>query len=323
MNVDVLALIADSVICTDEAGRVLAFNRAAEQAFGYCASEVIGQPVELLLPQRYRTDHVRQVRSFAEEDGGAGRLMGNRREVWGLRKNGEEFPIEAMVSRQPSNGTSILTVVLRDITERKELEEQRETIAREQDHRIRNLLSVVSSLVSLSARSAENVAECKESLLRRLNALAATQSALRFGARPSISLSELLLAELAQYRTPDGANVVVEVPPIAVAPTPAQSLALAFHELATNSAKYGALSVAGGRVTVTSSLTGDGDQCQLVVEWRDEGGPPVTPPTRQGLGTTLISEVIRRTFHGKVNLEYPPEGLVCRMALPRAAVEAG
>ena len=318
-----LALIADSVICTDEAGRIVAFNRAAEEAFGYSAGEVIGQQVEMLLPQRHREKHVHQVRGFAAGHREGNRLMGQRREVWGRRKNGEEFPGEAMISRHTGNSGTILTVVHRDITERKELEEQREAIARELDHRIRNVLSVVGALVSLSARSAESVGEFKESLLKRLSALAATQACLRYGARQSTGLSELLLTELAQYRTPDGGNVIVEGPPVAVAPTPAQTLALAFHELATNSAKYGALSDAGGRVTVTYAVTGEGDQSRLVVQWRDSGGPPVKPPTRRGLGTSLIEQVIRRTFRGDVVLEYPPEGLICRMTLPKAAVEAG
>jgi PAS domain S-box-containing protein len=322
-GLDVLSLIADSVICTDEEGRIVAFNRAAEQSFGYSAGEVIGRQVEMLLPQRHREEHVRQVRSFAGRDGDGNRLMGQRREVWGRRKNGEEFPGEAMISRHTSNGQAILTVVHRDITERKELEEQREAFARELDHRIRNVLSVVGALVSLSARSAASIGEFKESLLTRLSALAATQSCLRYGARQSTGLSELLLAELAQYQSPDGGNVIVEGPPVAVAPAPAQTLALAFHELATNSAKYGALSDAGGRVTVTYAVTGEGDQSRLVVQWRDSGGPPVKPPTRRGFGTSLIEEVIRRTFRGDVVLEYPPEGLVCRMTLPKAAVEAG
>lgn len=178
---DVLALIADSVICADEGGRVLLFNRAAEQAFGYSASEVIGQHVEMLLPQRHRAEHANQVRSFALGDGTTNRLMGHRREVCGQRKNGEEFPAEATVSRQSVKGSTVLTVVVRDITERKGLEEQRETIARELDHRIRNVLSVVNSLVSLTARSAANIEEFKESLLERLGALARTQSAFGSG----------------------------------------------------------------------------------------------------------------------------------------------
>jgi two-component sensor histidine kinase len=129
--------------------------------------------------------------------------------------------------------------------------------------------------------------------------------------------------ELAQYQTPNGANVIVGGPPVALAPTPAQTLALTFHELATNSAKYGALSDPGGRVTVTYAVTGEGDQSRLAVQWRESGGPAVRPPTRRGLGTSLIEKVIRRTLRGGVVLEYPPEGLVCRITLPKAAVEAG
>ena len=159
MSADVLALVADSVISTDEDGRILFFNQAAERSFGYSASEVIGQHVEMLLPQRHRAQHVHQVRDFALEDGAADRLMGHQREVSGRRKNGEEFPAEATVSRHSVGGKTILTVVHRDITGRKELEQQREVIAEELDHRIRNVLSVVSSLVALSAKHAASASE--------------------------------------------------------------------------------------------------------------------------------------------------------------------
>ncbi len=100
-------------------------------------------------------------------------------------------------------------------------------------------------------------------------------------------------------------------------------LALAAHELATNSAKFGALGKAGGRVAVTCALKGEGEKGVLVIEWREAGGPPVKPPKRQGFGTTLIKKVVARALQAEVALEYRPEGLVCRMTLPRATVEAG
>ncbi len=322
LNVDVLTLVADSVICTGEDGRILVFNRAAEQSFGYCASEVVGQRVEMLLPQSFRAEHVHQVRGFAVGDRAADHLMGHRREVRGRRKNGAEFPAEAMVSRQMIDGRTILTVVVRDITERKELEELREAVARETDHRMRNLLSVVNSLVSLSAASAETVEEFKESLTGRLAALATTQKAL-LGKQRNISLSEVFRTELAQYQTPDGANVAIAGPPVPVGPRAAQMLALAAHELATNSAKYGALGKVGGRVAVTCAFKGEGDKGVLVIEWQEAGGPPVKPPKRQGFGTTLIKKVVARALQAEVALDYRPEGLVCQMTLPRAALEAG
>lgn len=321
MTDDVLALVADSVICTDEDGRILLFNRAAEQSFGYSASEVIGQKVEMLLPPRHRADHVGQVRSFAVKDSVANRLMGDRREVWGRRKNGEEFPAEAMISRQTISGRTVLTAVHRDITERKELEALREAAARELDHRMKNLLSVVNSLISLSAATASNVSEFKEALIGRLTALAATQKLL-LGEQQRTSLSELFLAELAQYQSPGGANVTIDGPSVSVGPRAAQILALAVHELATNSAKYGAFRNSAGRVSVTSEFQGDGDECQLVIKWREAGGPPVKPPERQGFGTRLIEQIVARALRADVAMDYRPEGLVCRMTLPRATVEA-
>lgn len=301
----------------------MVFNQAAEQAFGYSASEVIRQRVEMLLPQSDRLEHVQHVRDFALGNGAANRLMGHRREVRGRRKNGDVFPAEATVSRQMIDGRKILTVVLRDITERKELEELREAAARELHHRMRNLLSVVNSIVAISAASAVSVEEFKESLTGRLKALAATQSALRFGEPQSTSLNELFLAELMQYQTPDGANVVIEGPPVPVGPKAAQLLALAVHELATNSAKYGALSHAYGRVAVTFALEGEGDKGLLVIQWRESGGPPVKPPARQGFGTRLIKKVVARSLRADVAMDFRPEGLICRMTVPRAALEAG
>lgn len=323
LNVDVLALVADSVICTDEDGRILVFNPAAEQSFGYSASEVIGQPVEMLLPRSDRDAHLQKVRAFALGAGDVNRLMGSRREVRGRRKNGEEFPSEAMVSRQTIDGRTILTVVHRDITERKALEDLREAAARELDHRMMNVLTVVNSLISISAASALNVEEFKESLTGRLAALAATQNTLRSGARQSASLSELILTELTQYQTPDGANVAIEGPLVTVGPRAAQILALAVHELATNSAKYGALHHAGGRVVVTSAFEGEGDESLVVIKWREAGGPPVKPPERQGFGTRLIQQVVARALRADVTMDYRPDGLICLMAVPRSALEAG
>lgn len=320
LSLDVLSLVADSVICTDLDGRILLFNRAAELCFGYSADEVVGQQVEVLLPASHRAEHARQLRGFALEDGAANRLMGKRREVSGRRKNGDEFPAEAMVSRRTIEGRTILAAVIRDITERKALEEEREVIARELDHRIRNVLSVVNSLVRLSARDASSIEGFEESLLERLSSLARTQGSLKFGAPQSISLHALLLAELEQYRTSNLANIVVEGPPVPLRSRAAQALSLTFHELATNSAKYGALSVAGGRVAVTIAFARDGSEDFVDIEWRETGGPPAKVPERKGSGTSLIARVIAATFRADAVMVYPPEGLICRMRLPRASV---
>lgn len=318
---DVLPFIADSVICTDEDGRILLFNRSAERSFGYAATEVLGKSVGILVPQRYRAEHADLVRAFGAEHGNASRIMGHQREVWGRRKNGEEFVGEATVGRHSVNGRIVLTVVHRDITERKELEEQREAIAHELDHRIKNVISVVSALVSITAKSASSVSEFRDSLQARLTGLAATQTFLARGKGEKFELNALLYAELSHYHATGGDNVKINGPAFALRSSALQPLALAIHELATNSAKYGAFSEPGGCVTITTSLGGAPDARQLTLEWRETGGPPVQPPDWHGFGTLLIQQMIERVFRGSVLYDYRPEGLICRMVIPLAGLE--
>lgn len=316
LSFDVLTLVADAVICTNQEGRVLIYNPAAERSFGYSAAEVLGHHVNMLLPEAARLDHSEQIRMFAMKTGPANRLMGRAREVRGRRKNGEIFPAEAMVSRQKIGGETILTVVHRDISERKELEDLREAVGRELDHRLKNVLSVVSSLVAISAVDATTVEEFQKSLSGRLNALAATQNSLRSGEQYSTSLGDLLTAELDQYQTRGGAHVVITGPTVPLGQKAAQLLALVVHELATNAAKYGALSNAGGCLSVMSSIEGCGDERRVVIQWQEAGGPLVKPPRRQGFGSRLIKKVVARALRAAVAMEYRPEGLTCRISVP-------
>ena len=319
--IDVLQFITDSVICTDASGHILLFNRAAEKSFGYSAAEMLGKSIDILLPQRHRAQHANHVETFGLRAGTSNRLMGEQREVWGRRKSGEEFAAEATISRHSLDGRTILTVVHRDITERKALEEQREMIAHELDHRIKNVISVVSALVTLSAKSASSVEQLRDSLQQRLSGLAATQSFLARSRGASVEFAELLGAELAPYRSSDGTNVCISGLPVALRSSAVQPLALVIHELATNCAKYGAFSQPSGRVTITADYDTLNDSRQLVIEWREAGGPLARTPDRQGFGSHLIEQMIKRAFRGEVTFDYRPEGLICRMVMPAAALE--
>lgn len=319
--IDVLQFITDSVICTDASGHILLFNRAAEKSFGYSAAEMLGESVSILLPERHRASHTNHVESFGSRAGTSNRLMGEQREVWSRRKNGEEFAAEATISRHSLDGRTILTVVHRDVTERKELEKQREAVAHELEHRIKNVISVVSALVTLSAKSALSVEGLRDSLQERLRGLAATQSFLARGKGESVGLSELLGAELAPYRSSGGANVCIAGLPVALRSSAVQPLALVIHELVTNCAKYGAFSQPNGRVTVTADFNIANGTRQLAIEWREAGGPLVRTPDRQGFGTLLIEQMVKRVFRGEVIFDYQPEGLICRMTMPAAKLE--
>ena len=119
----ILAIAADAIITIDDTHRIIHFNRGAEEIFGYAAEEAIGQPLSILLPERFRRTHDAQIRAFGES-GETARRMGHRRAVAGRRKNGNEFPAEASISKLDlPTGQRIYTVVLRDITERKWVED--------------------------------------------------------------------------------------------------------------------------------------------------------------------------------------------------------
>jgi PAS domain S-box-containing protein len=131
----IIAISADAIVCTDSAQRIILFNSGAERIFGYASDEVIGKPLGTLIPARYRQDHGRQMRRFGGSDVAA-RQMGERGEVAGVRKNGEEFPAEASISRIEIEGRAIYTAVLRDISERRRTEEDRtRLVERERDAR--------------------------------------------------------------------------------------------------------------------------------------------------------------------------------------------
>ncbi|HTS51187.1 MAG TPA: histidine kinase dimerization/phosphoacceptor domain -containing protein [Bryobacteraceae bacterium] len=155
----VIDLAEDAIISIGEDQRILLFNQGAARIFGYSAQEAIGKPLDILLPERMAKLHRTQVNEFSHS-GLTTRRKNERTQIWGRRKDGTEFPAEASISRVDAGGRILLTVILRDITERvahdQKLEEsvrEKEALLREIHHRVKNNLQVMSSLLGLQARS--------------------------------------------------------------------------------------------------------------------------------------------------------------------------
>ena len=152
-------LAEDAIISVGEDQRIVLFNQGAERIFGYRAQEALGQPLDILIPPKIAKLHREQVSGFADS-GQTARRKGERAQISGLRKDGTEFPAEASISRVASGGRVLLTVILRDISERaaadqklKESIREKEALLREIHHRVKNNLQVMSSLLGLQARS--------------------------------------------------------------------------------------------------------------------------------------------------------------------------
>ena len=312
---DILSMVGDAVVITDTSGKIILFNRASEILFGYSSTEVLGNLIDVLIPVRFQNQHREDHSRFIAAHVAARRAMGAEREVLGRRKDGTEFAVEVTLSRQRIDGHPIATAVIRDVNERKVEEKQRQMVADEVAHRLRNMMAVVTSMVSLTARSASSAAEFKDALLGRFAAISRTNEALIRRSWSEASLRELIESELGPYQSEDG-RIVLEGPDIAIDRDVAVAFALVFHELATNASKYGALSTPTGRIEVRWRATVS-EKRWLELKWQETGGPVVSPPTKRGFGTELISRSLRG-HHGEAELTYLAAGVSCSLRLPLA-----
>jgi two-component sensor histidine kinase len=189
----------------------------------------------------------------------------------------------------------------------------RNSLTRELNHRVKNTLANVLSILSLTRRRTRDLDEFADSLEGRIRALSATHDLLTVTDWGTTPIRAVIEAELQHFRLAIDDAILLEGPPLELAPNDALSFGLAVHELATNAAKYGALSVAGGRVTIRWQMVGE----QLAeVEWRETGGPPVASERRRGFGTELIEKVVAHELRQPVALDFRPEGVVCVMRVP-------
>jgi PAS domain S-box-containing protein len=203
-----------------------------------------------------------------------------------------------------------------DITARKAAEERQEMLARETDHRARNALAVVQAVLRLTrADSPDAFAKAVEG---RVAALARAHTLMARSGWTGAELRTLLEAELAPFGEPgQESRTVVEGPSVTVEPTAVQPLAMAFHELATNAAKYGALSSPEGRLIVSWWIEPHGGRHRLRLRWAETGGPPIAaPPTQSGFGSRVLETTVRRQLQGTLSFHWRLEGFLCQMDIP-------
>lgn len=233
-----------------------------------------------------------------------------------VRPNGEvRWCIGAAAATVDASGRAMrFSGVTVDITDRKEAEERQILLAREVDHRARNALAVVQSILRLSR--ADTTEDFVAAVEGRIRALARAHTLLSQSRWQGADLFRLVEEELAPYRSGDASRAATAGPFVMLRSATAQTIALALHELATNAAKYGALSALEGRVSLSWELTAD----SLVLNWDESGGPRAAPPSAQGFGTRMIKATVERELAGKVRFEWRPAGLRCYMAIPRSHV---
>jgi PAS domain S-box-containing protein len=297
----------DAIISKNVDGIITSWNKGAERLFGYLAEEVIGKPITILIPlERHHEEDVilERIRRGDRVD---------HYETIRRRKDGDLINVSLTISpMRDANGKVVgASKIARDITGRKRSEAQISTLAREAEHRAKNLLANVNAIVGLSQSDTPD--GLKEAIAGRIGALANVHSLFAQSRWTGAELGNLVKQELSPYSHDGKERTRVDGPTVVLKPDIAQAIAVVLHELATNAAKYGALSEGKGQVRVEWSLAADG---RLVLRWTETGGPSVNPPTRKGFGTRMMETMIRGIDGGDVQVDWHVDGLSCEIILP-------
>jgi PAS domain S-box-containing protein len=297
----------DSIVSIDLDGTITSWNRGAERIFGYFAEEVIGKPITILIPPDRHDEEQRILERIR---------CGERVEHYETVrqcKHGRLIDISLTVSPVRNFHDKVIgaSKIARDITERKRSEAQIAVLAREAEHRAKNVLATVQATVHLSRSDTPD--GLKRVIEGRIQALANVHRLFVESRWTGADLRSLITQELSPYSREGHGQARIEGPQLTVEPDAAQAIAVTLHELATNAAKYGALSVPDGYVQVEWSRAADG---RIVLRWTEANGPAVTPPTHQGFGTRVMEKMITHHLRGRIRFAWRAQGLSCEITIP-------
>jgi PAS domain S-box-containing protein len=295
----------DAIVSKSLDGVITSWNSGAERVFGYSASEAIGQPITLVIPEDRQSEE-REILTRIRRGERIDHFETVRR-----HKHGNLIVVSLTVSPvKDANGKIVgASKIARDITEQRRNQELIATLAREAEHRSKNLLANALATVNLSQSSSPE--GLKQTIAGRIQALANVCSLFVASRWIGAELSEIATQELAPYSEMNGKRTFIDGPQILLEPDVAQAIAVALHELSTNAAKYGALSTPNGQVHLEWSHAADG---QLRLRWMETGGPVAREPTRKGIGGRIIEQMIVQK-KGKVRFDWRKDGLVCEITL--------
>jgi PAS domain S-box-containing protein len=286
---------------------------------GYDRKEVLGQSFNFLMAHRADAEALAQIAAEfkGSTDGGS--------EIRCRRKDNSEFWATIFISPvRDEKGVVVQHFAsFVDLTKHKQDEAQSEMLIGELNHRVKNTLSTVQSIVWQTLRTASDPRVIRESIESRLLALSRSHNLLTRENWHSAGLRDVIKDAMEPYGVADGRaeRIVIRGENIRFPPRAALALGIVFNELATNAVKYGAFSNGAGSILIEWTAEPAPVGGRLLLRWREKDGPPVTPPSRKGFGSRVIERGLAREPEGTVDLDYRPDGLVCTMIL-RAPTDA-
>ena len=293
----------DAILGIDLDMTITSWNAAAEKLYGYSREEAIGQTVMMLVPEERKEEEptiLRQIKS--------GHIV-EPYETQRLRKDGRL--VEVLLSVSPIRDANRRIIgaskTTHDITSRKDAERLKSILVNELHHRVKNILATVIAIARQTIGRDKANREDIEAFERRLGSLSRAQDLLIHGEGQYADLNAVVEQATAPY---PAEAFQISGPSLPLPPKAVVSLSLALHELATNAAKYGALSVPEGRVNLSWHYEPINNG-RLQIIWEEQGGPEVTPPERKGFGSTLIERLLSAELRGQAKVSYEKSGVIC------------
>jgi PAS domain S-box-containing protein len=231
-------------------------------------------------------------------------------------RGGQHQEVEVVANLYDENGTPVIQCNIRDITERRRSEEHIELLMAEVNHRAKNMLAVVQAIAQLTSKHG-NPATFAARLSDRIDGLAAGQDLLVQNQWQGVEVSELVKAQLAHFKDLIGTRVLISGPYAQLTPAAAQGIGMALHELATNAAKYGALSNADGQVSIAWQISTT-TKPTFSMSWLERGGPQVEAPRRKGFGHIVLGRMAAAAVRGHADITFPERGLSWTLSAPAA-----
>ncbi len=289
------------VAVVDETGSIIFANGTIERQFGFLSGGIAQKQIGAHLP-----DAIPDIHALYQ---GAGRRKSTARETFAIRRNGTQFPAEVTLAPLLRGGHRGILLTVTDITERRIVERSQQVFAREVQHRARNVLAMVQAITARTLTPERPVVEAREALLSTLTSFGRTHEAVMSGG--GVTLKAIVEREVSAF---PGA-VSVHGSDLRLAAPAAMNLSLIVHELCTNAAKYGALSVPDGKVLIEWQTTNG----VLAFSWIELDGPTVGAPGKPGFGKTLLHDV-PKTWGADAHTEYSPQGLIYSLLVDEQSV---
>ncbi|ESY66330.1 histidine kinase [Mesorhizobium sp. LNHC252B00] len=306
----------DAIVSKDLNAIIKSWNRGAERLFGYTAEEAIGRSVTMLIPDDNQDEEPRILERIRR---------GERVETYETirqRKDGTLVPVSLTVSPVRNAAGHIIgaSKIARDISSARENEHRIRLLMREVNHRVKNQYSVILSMIRETNKRAENPSAFERQVRERIMALSLSHDLLVLGDWRGVTLFELLLSQTKPFG--NEGRISMSGPSIVLSPNAVQYLGIAFHELATNSAKYGVLSGDEGNISATWDITGSRAERFFHLTWAETDGPQVQTVGEGGFGTVVLKRVAPQAVGGKGTLEHASHGITWTLEAPLAPVEA-